>query len=313
MTEAAGVSFLAIGPEIALGLGAVLILLIDVARNPGPRVHAGLVALSLAAAAGLTIWQGLTVRDDGATTWFTGMVRLDDFAVVGRGVIILTTALGMLAAWTLVSRGSRGAEALALALVSASGFMLMAASAHFFVLFLGLEIGSISLYVLAGYVRESPRSDEAAVKYFLLGSFASALFIYGVALAYAGTGALNFDDVAAALDGTVPAVAYVALALLVGGLAFKITAAPFHSWAPDVYQGAPAEFVGFMAAVAKVGGFSGLMLILLDAFEPVEDVWQGAIAGVAGVSVLVGTIFAIVQDDAGECSPTPVSPMPGSC
>ena len=299
MTEAAGVSFLAIGPEIALGLGAVLILLIDVARNPGPRVHAGLVALSLAAAAGLTIWQGLTVRDEGATTWFSGMVRFDDFAVVGRGVIILTTALGMLAAWTLVSRlGSRGAEALALALVSASGFMLMAASAHFFVLFLGLEIGSISLYVLAGYVRESPRSDEAAVKYFLLGSFASALFIYGVALAYAGTGALNFDEVAAALGGTVPAVAYVALALLVGGLAFKITAAPFHSWAPDVYQGAPAEFVGFMAAIAKVGGFAGLMLILLDAYEPVKDVWQGAIAGVAGVSVLVGTIFAIVQDDA---------------
>ena len=131
--------------------------------------------------------------------------------------------------------------------------MLMAASAHFFVLFLGLEIGSISLYVLAGYVRESPRSDEAAVKYFLLGSFASALFIYGVALAYAGTGALAFDEVAAALDGTVPAVAYVALALLVGGLAFKITAAPFHSWAPDVYQGAPAEFVGFMAADSQGG------------------------------------------------------------
>ena len=198
MSEAAGVSFLAVGPEIALGLGAVLILLIDVARNPGPRVHAGLVALSLAAAAGLTVWQGVVVRADGPSTWFAGMIRFDNFAVVGRGVIILATALGMLAAWTLVSRlGTRGAEALALALVSASGFMLMATSAHFFVLFLGLEIGSISLYVLAGYVRESPRSDEAAVKYFLLGSFASALFIYGVALAYAGTGALAFDEVAA--------------------------------------------------------------------------------------------------------------------
>ncbi|HEX2369447.1 MAG TPA: NADH-quinone oxidoreductase subunit N [Acidimicrobiia bacterium] len=300
MSEAAGVSFLAVAPEIALGLGAVIILLVDVARHPGPRVHAGLVTLSLAAAAGLTVWQGAVVRADGASTWFAGMVRLDDFGVVGRGVVVLATALGMLAAWTLVSRlGTRGAEALALALVSATGFMLMAASAHFFVLFLGLEVGSISLYILAGYVRESPRSDEAAVKYFLLGSFASALFIYGVALAYAGTGALAFDEVAAALgEQTVPAIAYVALALLVGGLAFKVTAAPFHSWAPDVYQGAPAEFVGFMAAVAKVGGFAGLMLVLLDAFEPVEEVWQGAIAGVAGVSVLVGTIFAIVQDDA---------------
>ena len=209
------------------------------------------------------------------------MVRLDDFAVVGRGVIILTTALGMLAAWTLVPRlGSRGAEALALALVSASGFVLMAASAHFFVLFLGLEIGSISLYVLADYVRESPRSDEAAVKYFLLGSFASALFIYGVALAYAGTGALNFNEWRRRSTGRCLRSPTSLWPCSSGGSPSR-SPPPLHSWAPDVYQEAPAEFVGFMAAVAKVGGFSGLMLILLDAFEPVEDVWQGAIAGVA--------------------------------
>ena len=194
--------------------------------------------------------------------------------------------------------GLRGAEALALALVSASGFMLMAASAHFFVLFLGLEIGSISLYVLAGYVRESPRSDEAAVKYFLLGSFASALF--------RSTGWRSPTPAPAPSTSTRLRRRSTGRACgrlrCIGPAGGRARLQDHRRTVPFVgtrrLSGGASRVRRLHGGIAKVGGFAGLMLILLDAYQPVKDVWQGAVAGVAGVSVLVGTIFAIVQDDA---------------
>jgi NADH-quinone oxidoreductase subunit N len=167
--------------------------------------------------------------------------------------------------------------------------------------FLGLEIGSLSLYVLAGITRESVQSDEAALKYFLLGSFASAIFVYGVALAYAGTGELTLSGIAAQLPGTSivlrPAVVLAAMALIITGLLFKVTAAPFHAWAPDVYQGSPAGIVGYMATAAKVAGFAALTRILYVAFGAFADDWGPALAAVAAISVVLGTLMAIMQSD----------------
>jgi NADH-quinone oxidoreductase subunit N len=167
-------------------------------------------------------------------------------------------------------------------------------------IFLGLEIGSISLYILAGFGRQHPRSEEAALKYFLLGSFASAIFIYGVALLFAGTGSLNLLDQRQFLAGTIllrPAVLLIGLALVVVGMAFKVTAAPFHGWAPDVYEGAPAGAVGFMAAAAKVGGFAALTRILVTSFADYADVWAVVVGGIAVTSMLVGSVLALAQDD----------------
>jgi NADH-quinone oxidoreductase subunit N len=215
--------------------------------------------------------------------------------------LLAVTGIGLLAGWRyLAGLGRRGAEAIALILLATSGFSIMVASNNLVMMFLGLEVGSIALYVLAGMSRERARSDEAAIKYFLLGSFASAIFIYGVALLYAGTGEfelLAMRDFFAGFVVLSPAVILVGLGLVIVGLGFKVSAAPFHSWAPDVYQGAPAGVVGFMAAVAKIAGFVALARILLVGLSSLDANWLPIVAGIAALSMLVGSVLALVQTD----------------
>lgn len=307
------ISWLAIGPEIALAVGAAVVLLVDVQWKPRTNVLGAVVAGVLAVAVGLSIRQWFRIDElvelsgsDEASFLesfipFGRMVVLDHASVIARFVILAVTVLGITAGWRLFQRlGRRGAEALALVLLSAAGFSFMAASIHLMMVFLGLEVGSISLYVLAGITRERIESDEAAIKYFLLGSVASAVFVYGVALVFAGTGALNLVAARNFLVGNVvtrPAVLYIGVALLVVGLTFKVSAAPFHSWAPDVYQGAPAGVVGYMASVAKIGGFAALMRILFTAFPSLSGDLMPIVAGIAALSMLLGSVVAIVQDD----------------
>ncbi|MEX2280272.1 MAG: NADH-quinone oxidoreductase subunit N [Acidimicrobiia bacterium] len=305
------VSWLAIAPEIALGLGAAIVLLVEVQFLPPIKRLGGLVAAILAVAFGFSLWQWFRVDDLLSSTDnaefiagflpFGQMVVLDHASVLARLALLLVAALGIGAGWQLFERlGRRGAEALALVLLATSGFMLMASSVHLMMMFLGLEVGSIALYVLAGITRGRATSDEAAIKYFLLGSVASAIFVYGVALVFAGTGELSLLGARSFLSGTVvtrPAVLLIGLAMLVVGLAFKISAAPFHSWAPDVYQGAPAGIVGYMAAAAKIGGFAALIRVLHTGFPSMLDEWAPLIAGIATLSMVLGGIFALVQDD----------------
>lgn len=306
------VSWLAIGPEIALGLGAAVVLLVEVQFLPPIRRLGAVFGGVLAVAFGLSIWQWMRVDELisggqstpgllGQVLPFGQMIVLDHGSVLARLAMLVVTALGVTAGWSLFERlGRRGAEALALVLLATTGFMLMASSVHLMMMFLGLEVGSIALYVLAGITRERVSSDEAAIKYFLLGSVASAVFVYGVALVFAGTGQLNLLDVREFLTGTVvtrPAVLFIGLAMLVVGLAFKISAAPFHSWAPDVYQGAPAGIVGYMAAAAKIGGFAALIRVLHTAFPGLLDEWAPLVAGIATLSMVIGGVFALVQDD----------------
>jgi NADH-quinone oxidoreductase subunit N len=282
------------------------VLLYEVQWNPRPRrlAQAGLGVLVLAA--GAAIWQGAWLGgreggDPSSILPFAGMVVVDRYAIFGRLLIITIALLGLGSAWRLMEGlGRRAAEALALFLLATAGFSLMGATPHLVMIFLGLEIGSISLYVLAGFGRQDSRSLEAAMKYFLLGSFASAVFIYGVALLFAGTGSLSVLGQRAALSGVIlvrPAVLLAGLGLVVVGMAFKVTAAPFHGWAPDVYEGAPAGAVGFMAAAAKVGGFAALTRILTTGFTDFADDWSTVIGGVALLSMVVGSVLAVVQDD----------------
>jgi NADH-quinone oxidoreductase subunit N len=232
------------------------------------------------------------------------MIATDGFAALAGLVIFPLAGLGLMSAWRLVaSQRRRGAEFVALVMLAATGAHLMAAAGDLIMLFIGLEVFSISLYVLAGFTRERVDADEASLKYFLLGAFASAVFLYGVALTFAATGTTTiYGDrgIAAYLAGTLifrPGVLLAGMALLLAGMAFKVSAAPFHIWAPDVYQGAPGGITGFLAASAKVAGFAALARVLTTALEVRIPDWAPAVAVLAALSVVVGTLLAIAQDD----------------
>jgi NADH-quinone oxidoreductase subunit N len=295
------ISWLAIAPDLVLALGAALVLLVDVQWKPAPRVLAWVTGGVVAVAAVLTWAQWARSGADDRTLAFSGLISMDGFAIFARQMLVGATALGLAAGWRfVVGLGRRGAEAIALVLLATAGFSLMVASNNLVMMFLGLEVGSISLYVLAGLARENRESEEAAIKYFLLGSFASAIFIYGVALIYAGTGQFEIVGIRELLSGFVvssPAIIFIGVGLVVAGLGFKVSAAPFHTWAPDVYQGAPAGLVGYMAAVAKVAGFAAITRILLTGLPDISDTWLPVVAGISVVSMLLGSVFALVQGD----------------
>jgi NADH-quinone oxidoreductase subunit N len=294
------ISWLAIAPDLALALGAALVLLVDVQWKPPARTLAWATGVVLLVASGLTVAQWVSDRPE-STLAFSGLISMDGFAVFTRLVLIAATALGLAAGWRFVTGlGRRGAEAIALVLLATAGFSLMVASNNLVMMFLGLEVGSIALYVLAGLARENRESEEAAIKYFLLGSFASAIFVYGVALTYAGTGQFEIVAIREFLGGVVvsnPAIIYIGVGLMVVGLGFKVSAAPFHAWAPDVYQGAPAGLVGYLAAVAKVAGFAAIARILLTGVLDLSGAWLPVVAGIAVVSMLLGSVLALVQGD----------------
>lgn len=297
------VSWIAIGPDLALALGAAFVLLVEVQWKPPVRVLGWVTGGSLVAATALTAWQWVSVAEGGTPgeLAFAGMILMDGFAIFGRFALLAVTALGVAGGWRFFEGlGRRGAEGLALVLLATTGFSLMVGSNNLVMLFLGLEVGSIALYVLAGLTRDDPKSDEAAIKYFLMGSFASAIFVYGVALMYAGTRQLTIVGLGEFLSGFIvnsPGVILVGIGLIVVGLGFKVSAAPFHTWSPDVYQGAPAGIVGYMAAVAKIAGFIALSRILLTGVDDLDNRFLPVVAGIAVVSMLVGSVLALVQSD----------------
>ncbi len=301
------ISWIAILPELLLALGAAAVLLVEVQWNPGSKVLGAVAGASLALAAGLSIIQWIQAADavsggsPAELVVFSGLVVMDGFAVFGRFALLAVTGFGLMSGWRYIQDlGRRGAEAIALVLLATAGFSIMVAANNLVMMFLGLEVGSIALYVLAGFSRERARSDEAAIKYFLLGSFASAMFIYGVALLYAGTGEFEIIAMRGFLRDFIvlsPAVILIGLGLVIVGLGFKVSAAPFHSWAPDVYQGAPAGVVGYMASMAKVAGFIALARILLTGLDSLESTWLPIVATIAALSMLVGSMLALVQGD----------------
>ena len=296
-----GASYLTIAPEMLLVAGAVLVLMVDVFAEPEKRVHAWIVTGIYLAVAVSIYGQWHRVDADGIGISWGGTIILTHASIGLRAVLLIVAILGTATAWRmLVDLNRRTAEGISLVLVASAGFMLMTASIDLVMIFVALEIGSISLYVLAGIVRDSSAADEAAIKYFLLGAFASAIFIYGAALSFAGTGSTNLIAMTGFLESVQivkPAVILIGMSLLIVGMAFKVTAAPFHSWAPDVYQGAPSGVVGFMAASAKVGGFAALINVLFIGFVRYGDEWADGLSVLAAISVVLGTLLAIQQTD----------------
>jgi NADH-quinone oxidoreductase subunit N len=231
----------------------------------------------------------------------TGLVAVDGFAVFVEAVILGATLLALLLSGGYLRReGLESPEYYALMLCSATGMMLMASANDLITIFLSLEILSIALYVLAAFDRRRLASQEAGLKYFLLGSFSSAVFLYGVALVYGATGTTNLTGIAQFLAKAVllhNGVLFVGFALLLVGLGFKVAAAPFHMWTPDVYQGAPTPVTAFMAAATKAAAFAALLRIFVGAFQLYGADWRPAVFGLAVLSLLVGTIAAVVQTD----------------
>lgn len=301
------VNWLAIAPDLALALAAAIILLVEVQWKPRARVLGLIAAGSLVVASGLAVVQWLAAADAVAAgsvselSAFSGMILMDGYAIFGRFALLVVTAMGIASGWQFFSGlGRRSAEGLALVLLATTGFSIMVSSNNLIMLFLGLEVGSIALYVLAGLTREDKKADEAAIKYFLMGSFASAIFVYGVALIYAGTRQLTILGIGDFLGSFIvgsPGVILIGIGLVIVGLGFKVSAAPFHTWAPDVYQGAPAGIVGYLAGVAKIAGFAAMARILLTAVDDFGWSFLPVISGLAVLSMLLGSVMALVQSD----------------
>jgi NADH-quinone oxidoreductase subunit N len=285
-------------PELILAGAAIVGLMYEaVARRADRRVHLaiGLLGLFSAAAATWPLWNW-----SGDATVMGGMVYADRFSVLSRLLLLAIAACGLVLGSHYLSRLNPDGlgEFFPLMLFATVGMTLITAAADLIVVFLALEILSLSLYVLTG-ITGRRGSNEAAMKYFLLGAFSSAFFLYGVAMAYGATGSTHIGAIASALSGQTghTALALLAFALLAVGFGFKVSAAPFHMWTPDVYQGAPTPITGFMSAATKAAAFLALVRVLDVAFQPLTLDWTPVIWALAAISIVVGSVIAVAQTD----------------
>ncbi len=297
------VNYTTILPELIL-LGGMLLLLAAAALSPRqiPTEAYATTTVGIAAAAlvaSLVLWRDVTRH--GPFVAVAHSIVIDGFSVFVHVLVASVLVVAAILAPSYLRReGIVGCEYYALALIAGSGAMFMSSANDLVLVFLGLEILSIPLYVLAGFDQRRSASGEAAMKYFVLGAFASAIFVYGIALTYGATGSTNLAQIAAFLALNVVThngVLLAGLALLLVGFAFKIAAVPFHMWTPDVYQGAPTPAAGFMAAIAKAGGFAALLRVFVSTFPSLRSSWQPIVWVLAGLTLLVGAVLALVQRD----------------
>ena len=297
------VDYLSILPMLIMLGGALALMLVSSLLRKVMDARAGtMVAATVSVAAlvaALVQWDHVATH--GAQTTIAGAIAFDGFDVfiqVTVSIAMLLTAL--IGDGYLRREGIDGPEYQVLAMVSASGAMMMGAANDLIVVFLGLEILSIALYVLAAFNHRRAESGEAALKYFVLGGFSSAVFLYGIALTYGATGSTNLPQIADYLSKNVIAnngVLLAGLALLLVGFGFKIAAVPFHMWSPDVYQGSPSPIAGFMAAVAKAGAFAALLRVFVTSFPTVRADWQPVVWVLALLSLVLGAVVALTQRD----------------
>src|SRR5581483_624161 len=288
-----GADYISILPELVLSLFGIAVMMLEPLFAPrASRKPLGYLALAGTVAAFLaTLYQAQCPG-----TGFFGMVRVDAFSIFFHLLITVIAALVVLTSCEYLDvQQIRGAEYYGLILFGAVGMVLMSSAVELVLIFIALEISSISTYILAGFRRRYATSAEASIKYFLLGSFATAFFLYGVALTFGATGSTSIYPIAVALrNGHTSPMVYVAVALMFVGIGFKVATAPFHVWTPDVYQGAPAPVVALMSTAPKAAAFAVLLRILFAAAAPS---WFWPIWISAALSMTLGNIGALVQQN----------------
>lgn len=279
-------------PLVVPALGAMLLIVLAAVPRVGIRVVAALALLTLGVS-----WALLMPLWERARPAFEGMIVADNFLVYTGGLLLAVTALSVLLSVPYLEReGLAPAEYFALLLFVTSGGLFLLAATNLLMTLLGLEILSLSLYVLTGYARGRTYSGEAAMKYFLLGAFSVGFMIYGIALLYGATGSLEYSRLVRLLDPE-NGLATAGVALVFVGFAFKLALVPFHMWTPDAYAGAPTSVTAFMSVATKVATFGALLRLLQTALPRMEATASALLFGLAIATMVWGNLAAVVQDD----------------
>ena len=287
--------YAAIIPIVIVVLSAIAAMLAEAFRQPGERMPIaglGLIGLAGAALASVFLW------DSDARSF--GVVRSDNFALFVNLILCVVGILTMLFSDDVVEReGIPPGEYYALTLFAISGMMLMASATDLLVIFLALEILSLAVYVLTGIRRVSAAGAEGAFKYFLLGAFSSAFFLYGIAFAFAASGSTRLEQIGVTLSaqgtGSPSPMALLAVGLLAIGFAFKVSAVPFHMWTPDAYEGAPTIVTAFMSTGVKAAAFAAFVRVFLAPLEPLKGQWIPVLSFIAAATMILGTVVGVVQ------------------
>ena len=287
-------SFDAIIPMLCVALAGLVVLLAEAFRERGEKMPIGglaIIGLIGAGAASILLW------DRNATSF--GVVTADNFSLFVNLVLVAVGILTVIFSSQTIDRdGIPAGEYYAIMLFAIVGMMLMGQATDLLVIFLALETMSIAVYVLTGIRREQQQSTEAAFKYFLLGAFASAFFLYGVAFIYGVTGSTNLDrigSVIAAQSMSGNPMILLGVGLLIVGFAFKVAAVPFHMWSPDVYEGAPAVVTGFMSTGVKAAAVAAFVRVFLSSLEPMIAEWAPVLWVIAAATMILGTVVGVAQ------------------
>ncbi|MBK6305570.1 MAG: NADH-quinone oxidoreductase subunit N [Gemmatimonadetes bacterium] len=288
---------MALGPDLVL-LGGAMVLMLAAAWGPDSIARqrsVGLASIGLA----VVVLVAVVFTATRNPTAGAGVIAVDGFRWAADALFLLAAIIAIALSVDYNAReGILAGEAHVLTIFAVGGMMLMAAARDLMVLFLGIELMSIAVYVLAGLNRRSARAAEGSLKYFLLGAFSTAFLLYGIALVYGATGSTNLTEIGAriaSLNLSQSPMLLVGVALLLVGFGFKLAAAPFHMWAPDVYEGAPTPISGFMAAGVKAAAFAAFLRVWLEAFPGVYAEWHKAVWWIAATTMIVGNIIALQQ------------------
>lgn len=297
------IDWAAFTPLLVLVGGAIILLMVSaLGKKWLPKwFNATYTALIGAGTMLSVILLWLRVEDDGAFSTAANAVGIDGFSLFVMGILAASVTLTAMLSYDYLEReGLEGVELYVLLMLSAAGGVVMASANDLIVMFLGLEVLSLAAYVLAALHLRRIQSQEAGLKYFVLGAFSSAFFLYGIAFVYGATGSTNLVKMSTFLSEnalTSDGLLLGGFALLLVGLLFKVAAVPFHGWAPDVYQGSPSPVVAYMAAGVKAAGFAALLRVFYLTFGDYRTDWQPVIYVVAILTLLVGALLAIVQTD----------------
>ncbi|WP_069659646.1 NADH-quinone oxidoreductase subunit N [Arcticibacter eurypsychrophilus] len=278
---------------ITITILALLLLYLGLFKAKKALLPVALIGLMVALVLSLMEW------NSNAAPIFSDMMLYDRFAIAFSGITIFSTILIIALSKDYFERiSSNVAEYYALILFSLAGIILMVSYHNLSMLFIGIEIMSVSLYILAGIKKRDFASNEAALKYFLMGAFSTGILLFGVTLIYGASGSFDLEGIKQYIlkDPTaVSPLLYTGITLLIVGLSFKVGAAPFHFWVPDVYEGSPSLIAAYMSTVVKVAGFAAFLRLIMFSFAPLQDFWIPMIIGMSVLSLLIGNVTAVYQ------------------